>query len=47
MKESGLLPVLCRVMRDFNPKKQPRSHAADVLQVCMCASVCASVFEVS
>ena len=33
MKESGLLPVLCRVMRDFNPKKQPRNHAADVLQV--------------
>ena len=33
MKESGLLPVLSRLMRDFNPKKQPRSYAADILQV--------------
>ena len=33
MKESGLLPVLGRLMRDFNPKTQPRSHAADVLLV--------------
>lgn len=33
MKESGLLPVLARQCRAFNPKYQPRSHAVDVLQV--------------
>ena len=43
MKESGLLPVLCRVMRDFNPKKQPRSHAADVLQVGVEWSLCVAL----
>lgn len=32
-KDSGLLPVLGRAMRGFNPKLQPRSHAADMMQV--------------
>ncbi|GAX82511.1 hypothetical protein CEUSTIGMA_g9938.t1 [Chlamydomonas eustigma] len=34
MKESGLLPVLGRLMRDYNPKQQPRQYATDVMQAC-------------
>lgn len=33
MKESGLLSVLSRLMRSFNAKLQPRSHAVDIMQV--------------
>lgn len=33
MKESGLLSVLSRLMRSFNAKLQPRSHAVDIIQV--------------
>ena len=33
MKESGLLSVLSRLMRSFNARLQPRSHAVDIIQV--------------
>lgn len=32
MKESGLLPVLARQMREYNHRHQPRSHAADLAE---------------
>ena len=32
MKESGLLPVLGRLLKAFNFAFQPRSHACDLVQ---------------
>ena len=33
LKESGLLPVLARLMKAWDPKHQPRSYATDLIQV--------------
>ncbi len=32
MKESGLLPVVGRLLKNFNFAYQPRSHAVDLVQ---------------
>lgn len=32
MKESGLLPVMGRLLKSFNFAYQPRSHACDLVQ---------------
>lgn len=32
MKESGLLPVVSRLIKSFNQKFQPRSHGADLVE---------------
>lgn len=32
MKESGLLPVMGRLLKAFNFAYQPRSHACDLVQ---------------
>lgn len=41
MKESGMLPVLARCARAFNPKLQPRAHAVDVIMVRdLCVLIC-------